>query len=465
MKSKTVSRSPGNSRLILIFAGWGMDWRPFRELRVDGYDITVIWDYRSLTFNWTPLLQYDEICLLAWSMGVFAASLTVHELLPRLTKRIAVNGTLTPVDDRRGIPEAIFDGTLAGMSPQNLRKFYRRMCTTAAEFEAFQAHRPQRKLEELIDELQAIATYAIFHTQQVEEWDLAVIARNDRIFPAANQLNAWRGKTPVQLMQSGHLPDFQMLLSRLFIDKSLVSRRFGASQATYGRHAVVQKRISQRLYSELLRYAGNTDGTVIEVGAGHGFLTGLYAPAHKGGPVMLWDIAAVGPDLDGMGTDIRTEICDAEIRIRRQPSESAAFILSASTIQWFNSPSGFLRECERVLAPGGWLAISTFVQGNLPELAELCGTGLQLPTADAWRTMIPPELEVLVRTSGEERLSFDSPREVLEHLRLTGVNAVDYGRSPMVLARRILENFPRDEQGRCTLTFRPIYIIARKAEI
>lgn len=464
MLSKFISRTPANRRLILIYAGWGMDWRPFRGLTAEGYDIMVIWDYRRLTYNWQPLMRYDEICLLAWSMGVFAASVTIHELLPRITKRIAVNGTLTPVDDHKGIPEAIFHGTLAGLTPNNLRKFQRRMCTSAAEFADFSARKPKRPFEDVLDELQALDTHSVFHVPQVTQWDLAVVSRRDAIFPAANQVNAWSGIAPVQLMQAGHLPDFTLLLSRLFINKSLVSSRFGASAETYPEHATVQHKIAGRLYRQLQSVRGTAPitGNVIEVGPGDGTLTAMYAPAHSGGPIMLWDIAGIPDRVTSLSADCRPEQCDAEIRMRRTAGASAAYILTSSTVQWFNSPASFLRECSRVLAPGGWLVLSSFVQGNLPELSTTIGTGLQLPTAQAWQSMLPADMEVLVCCEDTIAISLPGPRDVLKHLRDTGVNAVSYGRSPLVLARRILDSYPCNPDGTCTLTFRPLYMIARK---
>ena len=43
MKVTTVSNE-GNERLIVIFAGWAMDFRPFASLRRDGYEIAVARD-------------------------------------------------------------------------------------------------------------------------------------------------------------------------------------------------------------------------------------------------------------------------------------------------------------------------------------------------------------------------------------------------------------------------------------
>jgi malonyl-ACP O-methyltransferase BioC len=462
MQSKFICRNH-NNRLILIFAGWGMDARPFKELSHPGYDILVLWDYRDLTFNWQPLLAYHEICLIAWSMGVFAASLTIHEIVPRITKRIAVNGTLEPVSSKFGIPEAIYHGTINALSPSSLRKFYRRMCTSAEQFAAFEANRPKRTISELAEELQAIETHTFFHVPQVDCWDLAIISRNDGIFPAQNQVNAWRATTPIQFMDAGHLPDFQMLISRLIIDKELVSSRFGESKATYADNAPVQRNIAEQLFARFKRVSGNAPirGNIIEAGVGAGALTKLYAPLHSDGIIRLWDIADIDTSHAPNG---RYEKCDAEVNIRRTPSATINYIFTASTVQWFNSPAAFLRECERILVPGGYLVLSTFVRGNLQEITDIVGNGLPLLTADGWLRMLPPSLMVQVCEQSYETMTFSSPREVLEHLRKTGVNAVGYGQNRTVLARRILEQFPQNDNGECTLTYRPLYLIARKID-
>ena len=113
----------GNKKLILIFAGWGMDSNPFRDIRLDGHDIAVVWDYRDMTLDITPFAVYSDIYLFAWSFGVFTAARAIAETSLNPTVKIAVNGSLNPIDDREGIPVAIFRGTLDNLSPRNLDKF------------------------------------------------------------------------------------------------------------------------------------------------------------------------------------------------------------------------------------------------------------------------------------------------------------------------------------------------------
>ena len=155
MNHEFVKRSD-SKRLILIFAGWGMDANPFRHVSRPGYDTLVVWDYRDLYIDWSIVSDYGEIALIAWSMGVYAASMTIHAIDHLITAKIAVNGTMTPVDNLCGIPEAIFEGTASTLDDRNLRKFFRRMCGDRATTELFMLAAPDRRIDELIDELRAI---------------------------------------------------------------------------------------------------------------------------------------------------------------------------------------------------------------------------------------------------------------------------------------------------------------------
>ncbi len=57
-------------RLTLFFAGWGMDECPFMDYCPENSDLLVCYDYHSLDFDFTLLQGYQEIRLIAWSMGV-----------------------------------------------------------------------------------------------------------------------------------------------------------------------------------------------------------------------------------------------------------------------------------------------------------------------------------------------------------------------------------------------------------
>lgn len=178
-------------RLLLFFAGWAADETPFKQYRPMDMDYMVCYDYRTLDFDATAVRGYAEIYVAGWSMGVWAASHVLPTLELNVTGCIALNGTPFPIDERRGIPPAIFQGTLQGLTGASLHKFLRRMCADSTAFRDFLSRTPRRPLEEVRDELACIARLDAGLPAPTLTWTEAVVGSNDRIIPPLNQLNAW----------------------------------------------------------------------------------------------------------------------------------------------------------------------------------------------------------------------------------------------------------------------------------
>ncbi|MDE6287645.1 MAG: DUF452 family protein [Muribaculaceae bacterium] len=453
----------GTTRLLLIFAGWGMDDAVFRNIVLPGYDVMVVWDYRSFHIDWSCIGKYSEVCLLAWSMGVFAATQTTQAIEYKITRRIAVNGTPTPVDDSAGIPEAVFYGTLDGLDEPRLAKFRRRMCATRGDFESFSAAMPQRGVDELRDELQAIADRLILSVPSDFRWDLAIIGLNDRIFPPVNQRRAWQqAGVPIKAFSTGHYTDFKAIVTGNFIDKAGMSRRFAEHVDSYTEEAVVQNQIVDRIF-EIARREGivrrlrDERCNILEIGSGAGTLSRLIAREAALASVTLWDLAAPCPrDLPRRVDFLQ---CDAELQMPRLRASSIDIIFSASTMQWFNSPDRFLYHCARVLKPGGVALLSTFTVGNMHQISDITGKGLPLMKPEQLIEMASVYLHPLYTENWSRDLDFDSPLEVLRHLRLTGVNSLGGGTiNPLKLVRR----YPMMLDGRYHLTYCPMIMILTK---
>lgn len=186
----------GHARLTLFFAGWGMDIHPFLDYRPAESDLLVCYDYRSLDFDYSQLQAYDKIYLVGWSMGVWAASQIFAETRYNL-ESIAVNGTNYPVDDDRGIPKALFEGTLNGLTDVALRKFYRRMCGSAELLNRFLTRAPQRSVDELKKELFKIGEQSVLQPFSSFKWKKAIVGLQDHIFAPGNQLRAFADSATV----------------------------------------------------------------------------------------------------------------------------------------------------------------------------------------------------------------------------------------------------------------------------
>lgn len=200
-------RQLGGDRLLLIFGGWGMDERliDLPSAVGEGVDVMLCYDYRSMNFDASPLAGYRSLHLLAWSMGVWVAGRVLGGMTLPWAGRVAFNGTPFPMDDVRGIPVSVFEGTLRGFSETVLAKFRRRMCGSGDALRLFMERAPQRTVEELHGELQALHDAVLVadgsHTLQ---WDLAVVGLRDRIFPPANQLAAWQDVAEVRTVDAAH---------------------------------------------------------------------------------------------------------------------------------------------------------------------------------------------------------------------------------------------------------------------
>ncbi len=424
MKSQFTVRE-GNSRLLMFFSGWGSDASVVDGLRFPGYDVMALYDYRSPDFDVNVISGYQEIVIAAWSFGVAAAACFAgaHTGLP-ITRRVAINGTLYPIDDSKGIPQAIFQGTLDGLDQRNLTKFIRR--TTLGR--SYTSSRTD--IDELKQELRAVAALNV----PQQNWDMAFVADDDRIIPPANQIRAWSG-TPVRTIAGPHLPDFEALLAPLMIDKNRVARSFGAASASYDAEASVQARI----VDNLLSHAELDPAIAVEIGSGTGLLTRKFLQRYAPGRLTLVDFNPV--EIPGA----LAVAADAERWIAQQAEESFTCVMSSSAMQWFNSPLTFLHHVSRVLKPGGTALISTFGPETMRELE---GISPRLPY------LYPSELPGVVDTE-IITLSFDSPTDIMRHMRLTGVNALSTGPSHALRAARL---WPRNPDGRYSLTYQPIYI-------
>lgn len=439
-----------SSRLILFFAGWGMDEKPFAKLTApEGYDLAVIWDYRNAELT-LPMDHYEEVCVVAWSFGVVSACRWIAEnrSLP-LTRCIAVGGTPFPVDDQRGIPEAVFNATLSNLNASNLLKFYRRMAGSKAAYDAFAETLPERDVDGLAEELRTIARLGNSNLP-MSIWDEVIVPTADRIIPPENQITAWTGHSNLLTIEAPHMVDFQAVIDRSIVAKDAMARRFADSAATYDANAAIQRGIAVCL-ADMWAINGcmGADGVVVEIGTGTGQLSRLIATQLRFPDRMtLVDLTIPPANLPG-----RKVAADGELYVRQLADESVNLLFSASTMQWFNSPGKFLAECARVLRPGGVALLSTFGEHNYRELAPYLASEPHYTSLVTLRQLLPESLMEIESKELAQTVSFPSPTDMLRHLRLTGVNAsagsADSSRRAMSIVRA----------GISTLTYNPVAIL------
>lgn len=191
-----------NNKLIIFFAGWSFDYKPFEFLNCENYDVLMLYDYNNIELPEIP--QYDEYYLIAWSMGVFTAY-QLRDKLPDFKTKLAINGTPFPVDDEFGIPQKPFLLTLRHAKTGLEGKFYQNIFDNQDEFERYMSTEVERSIQNREEELKTLYD-KIKVSEKVYEnyYDKAIVSSNDKIIPAKNQLNFWQNKA--EIIESGHFP-------------------------------------------------------------------------------------------------------------------------------------------------------------------------------------------------------------------------------------------------------------------
>jgi biotin synthesis protein BioG len=195
--------------LVLFFAGWGMDRRPFAHL-ASKHDVLILYDYRNLALplDMEELLsRYDTCRLIAWSLGTAVANQLCMPCRDKLTSALAVNGTTRPADDECGVPPTLLDRTIANLSSEGLARFQHRMFRDKELLLRYRASAPLRTLADMAEELRQLRHFPLAEACLFTD---ALVGRDDRIITAENQRNCWdRFNVPHRAMDAPHYPFYR----------------------------------------------------------------------------------------------------------------------------------------------------------------------------------------------------------------------------------------------------------------
>ncbi|TDQ58035.1 malonyl-CoA O-methyltransferase [Mesocricetibacter intestinalis] len=250
----------------------------------------------------------------------------------------------------------------------------------------------------------------------------------------------------------------------VLIAKSHIKRRFSAALCNYEREATAQRMINRNLLTLLQKTGKSEFDHILEIGCGTGNLTAQLARNLKVEQWTLNDLCDTASIIEKILTpqSFRFYCCDGETF---PFDEYYDLIASASCVQWFYDKADFVRRCAERLMPGGLLLLSTFTPGNLCEVKQLSGRGLDYPTPEQWRSWLRQDFHLLAFEQYEIRLRFDSPAEVLRHLKHSGVTATQqeiWTKGRLADFYRQYEKYYSEPDNQVRLTYTPLLMLAQK---
>jgi malonyl-CoA O-methyltransferase len=265
--------------------------------------------------------------------------------------------------------------------------------------------------------------------------------------------------------------------------KQAVASDFGGASASYEGAARLQRKMGDAML-ETIAQPVPQDATVIDLGCGTGWYTRQLAQrfgAHTVGvdlaPGMLAFAKAQSKALSKAPSNaLRPETIQwLEADAERLPlaGQSVDLIYSNLMIQWCHNPQGVLRECQRVLRPGGQLWVSTLLLGTLQELqqawtladphqqhvngfisaADFAATTAEILPAAQWRSQMIT-------------LDYPTPMALMNELRQLGAGYKDIQRRKTATApgrlKQMCQNYPQQPDGSIVASYHAGWLEWRK---
>lgn len=481
MKSYWLHKGKSD-KLIVFFCGWGQDQRPFLSFESVNWDVLMLFDYSEASFPEQLLEQiegYSDRILVAWSMGVFMADNWLKSSTIKFRHKIAINGTLKPVDNDYGIPKPIYEGTTANFSEITRHKFFRRMCGDS--FIRFIENMPEREIGNQKEELVQLQAYSEQEAEAKPVFDTVLIGEKDLIFPTKNQQAYWETVEGIKVfaMDVPHFPFYnwgtwggmleELGIKEYFataeqdikqkIDKALVAERFQASLKTYHKEADIQKYVAKKLFLFVTEHEHKAD-RILEIGCGTGFLT-KRLDTLEFTDFYLNDLVEesvkVSQELSPRAIPLVGDIEQVEL------PENLDLVASSATLQWLEDFPAFMEKLKVKMNKGGLFAFSTFGKDNMREIRELTGFGLSYVEMEALKQILSKHFEILYVEEERIPFTFNTPLGVLKHLRKTGVTGIKrqkWNRTKLEeFSEKYKDKFAKSHKVK--LTYHPMYFILR----
>ncbi|MBE7703991.1 MAG: malonyl-ACP O-methyltransferase BioC [Cyanobacteria bacterium SIG28] len=237
------------------------------------------------------------------------------------------------------------------------------------------------------------------------------------------------------------------------MNKELIQARFAKNLSSYNENAKIQKCMAERLVSFI---TPKENLRILEIGCGTGFLTKLACQKLNYETYIAIDIVEECRDyisqIDNkivfLADDIENYIINTE--------EKFDLIISNASLQWVDNFENTIRSLKSMLSIDGELIFSSFGKENFREFYQILGTTLDYYSSKEIKELFT-DLNII--TEEEIRImAFSTPKDVLKHLQMTGVNAIE----SKAWTKKDLKSFENAYQNLCsrrpTLTYNPIYI-------
>ncbi|EAH9084821.1 DUF452 family protein [Campylobacter jejuni] len=184
MKYEFLCKNPDSKKLIVVFGGFASHPSHFSHLKSDK-NVILFYDYENFDLNFN-FKAFDELFLIAFSMGVCVANRVLKEL--NFKQKIAINGTNLGIDKSKGIHPTIFKKTLQNFKLEHFKKaLFKERKSLAKDFIFIFKDEKALKIE-----LEKLFDFALIKQEENLLWDKVYSSKEDEIFPPNALKNSFK---------------------------------------------------------------------------------------------------------------------------------------------------------------------------------------------------------------------------------------------------------------------------------
>lgn len=211
------------------------------------------------------------------------------------------------------------------------------------------------------------------------------------------------------------------------LDKERIANCFRRSILTYDDAAIVQNTLAAKLIGYISSLPDTAFQNVFEIGCCTGNLSEILCKEKSVATLYLNDLVTDFEQgiLERLSKYEETNCisCFGDIESVALPS-NISLVLSGATFQWLSDLPAFIAKLAKVLQPGSYLAFSMFGPGTLKEFSSLISVELKYHSDAEILDLLNKDFIVESFHAHDDQLYFATVREVLNHIRATGVGGV-----------------------------------------
>lgn len=231
---------------------------------------------------------------------------------------------------------------------------------------------------------------------------------------------------------------------------------FEKAKNTYRKNAIIQKQMANLLISNLVRHIGCEFENVFEIGSGTGFLTDEIVKNIKFKKFYMNDLT------DNYTNYVPTKYIKGDI-CKIHLDEKFNLITSNAVFQWINNYNSLFSKLNSILFDNGIILFSTFGKNNFCQIKDITGFGLLYP--DLAQFILENDFEILYCMEDLRTVYFKTLKELLYHIRFTGVktNNIRWTKAEFKNFELEYTKKYKDSLG-FELTYHPVFYILKKVQ-